>query len=125
MICGSGTGRLSYITFIIPLSLFEILVLSVPQFFLLFPSDLHILLPQVPPWRGMTSLLFNFAGNLLLCAEVDVEKLGRWENPCPHDGFGRWYLLGGGEETKEETAFGLLSRQPQAPQLVGIPVLLL
>ena len=62
---------------------------------------------------------------MFLRSTMDVEELGRGEDPCPHDGLGRGHMLRGGEEAEEEAVVGLPRRQPEAPQLVGVPVLLL
>ncbi len=54
-----------------------------------------------------------------------VEELGRWEDPGPDDGPRRRHLSRDGEETKEKTPRRLSPRESQAPQLVGLPLLLL
>lgn len=68
---------------------------------------------------------FGSTGDPVLRASVAMEELGGGQDPRPHDGPGRGHLLRGGEEAEEEAAPRLPGRQPQAPQLVGLPLLLL
>lgn len=62
---------------------------------------------------------------MLLRPSLDVEKLGRRQNPCTYDGFRRRDLFRSREETKKEVTTGLPRRQPEASQLVGLQILLL
>lgn len=52
-----------------------------------------------------------------------VERLGRWQDSCPHDGSRHRALLRGGEKAKEEDAARLPLGEPALSQLVGLQVL--
>ena len=54
-----------------------------------------------------------------------VEELGGRKDNRPHDGPRHRGRVGGGEEAEEEASARLSLRQPQEPQLVGLPILLL
>ena len=49
---------------------------------------------------------------MFLLAAVDVEELGRRQDPRPDDGLGRGHLLRSGEEAEKEAFTRLSSRQP-------------
>ena len=54
-----------------------------------------------------------------------VEKLGGWQDTCPHDGLGHRSGPGCGEKAKEKASFRLPSRKPETSQLVGLQIFLL
>ena len=54
-----------------------------------------------------------------------MEELGGRQNYCLDDGPRYWGRLRGGKEAEEKTPAGLLVRQPEEPQLVGLQILLL
>jgi hypothetical protein len=66
-----------------------------------------------------------FAGPVVLRSPLAVEELGGWQDPRAHDGPRHWRRAGRREEAEEEAAAGLPRGQPQAPQLVGVQILLL
>lgn len=52
-----------------------------------------------------------------------VETLGRWKNPCAHDGPGRGHLHGRREEAEEKNPARLPVGKPTIPQLVDLQIL--
>ena len=54
-----------------------------------------------------------------------VEKLGSGQGCRPTDGLELGHHLRGGEEVEEEATDRLHVLQSQAPQLLGVPILLL
>ena len=61
----------------------------------------------------------------VLHSKMVVEKLGGWQNTCPDDGLGYRGRSRCREAAKEAATSRLPGGQPQAPQLVGIPIFLL
>ena len=68
---------------------------------------------------------FSFSVNIILCATVVVEELGSRKGLGAPDGPQPGHHLGGGEEAEEEASDRLHVLQPEAPQLLGIQILLL
>ena len=54
-----------------------------------------------------------------------MEKLGGRQGRRPEDGPQPRHHLGGREEAEEETVDRLLVLEPEAPQLLGLPILFL
>ena len=71
------------------------------------------------------SFFLLFSGNFVLHPTMALEKLGGRKNSGPHHGPGPGDHLWGREAPEEETAAGLPLLQPEEPQLLGLPILLL
>lgn len=65
----------------------------------------------------------SVAGYPVLRSPLAMEELGRGQVACSHDGPGHWNHLRSGEEAEEEASSGVSVRQPDLPQLVGVPLL--
>ena len=73
----------------------------------------------------LTIIFFSLSGNTVLHAAVVMEKLGSRQNPRFNDGLRYWCCARRGKKTKKETFTRLPRRQPEAPQLVGLPIFFL
>ncbi len=71
------------------------------------------------------SLSSFLSGPIVLCASVAMEELGSGKGFCPADGPQLGHNLRGGKEAQKEAAHRLHVLKPEAPQLLGVPVLLL
>lgn len=68
-------------------------------------------------------IAFRITGDTVLHAQMVVETLGGRENPGSHDGSGRGYLHGRGEEAEEKDSARLSVGEPEVPQLVDLQIL--
>ena len=75
--------------------------------------------------QNLSFFLSCVAGPSVLRSPLAVEELGGGQDPRADDGPRHRRGAGRGEAAKEAAAARLPRRQPQAPQLVGLQILLL
>ena len=75
--------------------------------------------------RWSLTLTLTLSGHSFLRSAMAVEELGSRKGLGAPDGPQPGHHLGGGEEAEEEASDRLHVLQPEAPQLLGIQILLL